>query len=237
MAVALTHLAGQDDRRLRAWRGADSPRCAPPSPAARPRSSSGTTRTAAREEAAGARRARPPSRRLAVDEARQPGPFARRAAHAPGAASDRRYGEGGGCRDHLRHRASVARGGRPGALRRDHRHQRKVDDDGADRACARGGRLPTSVGGNIGRAALDLEPPAQDRIYVLEMSSYQLDLTRRFRPDVAVWLNLTPDHLDRHGDLRGYAKAKARIFVNMARRRKPRSSASTSRRCRLSPRR
>ncbi len=47
------------------------------------------------------------------------------------------------------------------------------------------------------------------------MSSYQLDLTRRFRPDVAVWLNLTPDHLDRHGDLRGYAKAKARIFVNM----------------------
>ena len=75
---------------------------------------------------------------------------------------------------------------------------------------------PVSVGGNIGRAALDLEPPVEKRIYVLEMSSYQLDLTRRFRPDVAVWLNLTPDHLDRHGDLRGYAKAKARIFVNMA---------------------
>ena len=75
---------------------------------------------------------------------------------------------------------------------------------------------PTSVGGNIGRAALDLEPPTDRRVYVLEMSSYQLDLTRKFRPDVAVWLNLTPDHLDRHGDLRGYAKAKARIFVNMA---------------------
>jgi UDP-N-acetylmuramoylalanine--D-glutamate ligase len=74
---------------------------------------------------------------------------------------------------------------------------------------------PTSVGGNIGRAALDLEPPTDRRIYVLEMSSYQLDLTRRFRPDVAVWLNLTLDHLDRHGDLRGYAKAKARIFINM----------------------
>ncbi len=74
---------------------------------------------------------------------------------------------------------------------------------------------PVSVGGNIGRAALDLEPPGEGRTYVLEMSSYQLDLTRRFRPDVAVWLNLTPDHLDRHGDLRGYAKAKARIFVNM----------------------
>ncbi len=73
---------------------------------------------------------------------------------------------------------------------------------------------PVSVGGNIGRAALDLEPPGDRRTYVLEMSSYQLDLTRRFRPDVAVWLNLTPDHLERHGDLRGYAKAKARIFVN-----------------------
>jgi UDP-N-acetylmuramoylalanine--D-glutamate ligase len=74
---------------------------------------------------------------------------------------------------------------------------------------------PTSVGGNIGRAALDLEPPGERRTYVLEMSSYQLDLTRYFRPDVAVWLNLTPDHLDRHGDLRGYAKAKARVFINM----------------------
>jgi UDP-N-acetylmuramoylalanine--D-glutamate ligase len=75
--------------------------------------------------------------------------------------------------------------------------------------------LGVAVGGNIGRAALDLDPPEDGRVYVLEMSSYQLDLTRRFRPDVAVWLNLTPDHLDRHGDLAGYAKAKARIFVNM----------------------
>jgi len=74
---------------------------------------------------------------------------------------------------------------------------------------------PTSVGGNIGRAALDLEPPGERRTYVLEMSSYQLDLTRHFRPDVAIWLNLTSDHLDRHGDLRGYAKAKARVFINM----------------------
>jgi len=75
--------------------------------------------------------------------------------------------------------------------------------------------LKTSVGGNIGRAALDLEPPEDGRVYVLEMSSYQLDLTERFRPDVAVWLNLTPDHLDRHGDMAGYARAKARIFANM----------------------
>jgi UDP-N-acetylmuramoylalanine--D-glutamate ligase len=75
--------------------------------------------------------------------------------------------------------------------------------------------VPVSVGGNIGRPALDLEDPAEERVYVLELSSYQLDLTRRFRPDVAVWLNLTPDHLDRHGSMAGYAKAKARIVVNM----------------------
>ena len=75
--------------------------------------------------------------------------------------------------------------------------------------------LPVAVGGNIGRAALDLDEPTAGRVYVLEMSSYQLDLTRKFRPDVAVWLNLTLDHLDRHGDMPGYAKAKARVFANM----------------------
>ncbi len=76
--------------------------------------------------------------------------------------------------------------------------------------------LAVSVGGNIGRAALDLEPLEEDRVYVLELSSYQLDLTRRFRPNVGAWLNLTPDHLDRHGSMSGYAKAKARIFLNQA---------------------
>jgi UDP-N-acetylmuramoylalanine--D-glutamate ligase len=75
--------------------------------------------------------------------------------------------------------------------------------------------MKASVGGNIGRAALDLEPPEKSRVYVLEMSSYQLDLTRYFRPDVAVFLNLTPDHLDRHGDMAGYRRAKARIFTNI----------------------
>ncbi|HEX2256779.1 MAG TPA: UDP-N-acetylmuramoyl-L-alanine--D-glutamate ligase [Afifellaceae bacterium] len=75
--------------------------------------------------------------------------------------------------------------------------------------------LPAHVGGNIGRSALDLPPPAEGAVYVLEMSSYQLDLTARFRPDVAVWLNLTPDHLDRHGGFDGYRQAKERIFANM----------------------
>ena len=78
-------------------------------------------------------------------------------------------------------------------------------------ACGR----EVAVGGNIGRAALDLEPPKSGLVYVLELSSYQLDLTRRFRPDIAVWLNLTPDHLDRHGDMAGYQGAKEKIFANM----------------------
>ena len=79
--------------------------------------------------------------------------------------------------------------------------------------------LPVSVGGNIGRAALDLEEPSEGRVYVLEMSSYQLDLTRRFRPDVAVWLNLTPDHLDRHGDMRGLRQGQGAHLRQHERRR------------------
>ena len=75
--------------------------------------------------------------------------------------------------------------------------------------------MEAQVGGNIGRAALDLPPPKSGLIYVLELSSYQLDLTRYFRPDIAVWLNLTPDHLDRHGDMTGYQGAKEKIFANM----------------------
>jgi UDP-N-acetylmuramoylalanine--D-glutamate ligase len=76
--------------------------------------------------------------------------------------------------------------------------------------------MDVEVGGNIGRAALDLRPPHSGLVYVLELSSYQLDLTRHFRPDIALWLNLTPDHLDRHGDMAGYRGAKEKIFANMA---------------------
>jgi len=71
------------------------------------------------------------------------------------------------------------------------------------------------VGGNIGRSALDLAPPGDGTIYVLELSSYQLDLCDRFRPGIGVWLNLTPDHLDRHGDMAGYQRAKERMFAHM----------------------
>lgn len=70
------------------------------------------------------------------------------------------------------------------------------------------------LGGNIGVPALDLDPGPRDRVVVLEMSSFQLDLCSRLRPRVACWLNLTPDHLDRHGDLAGYVAAKRRIFRN-----------------------
>ena len=69
------------------------------------------------------------------------------------------------------------------------------------------------VGGNLGIPALALEPLGKDGIYVLEMSSYQLDLIDQTRFHIACWLNLTPDHLDRHGTIAGYKRAKMRIFA------------------------
>lgn len=69
------------------------------------------------------------------------------------------------------------------------------------------------VGGNIGRGALDLAPLGPGGIYVLELSSYQLELLDTFRANVAVWLNITPDHIDRHGDMAGYVAAKENIFA------------------------
>lgn len=73
--------------------------------------------------------------------------------------------------------------------------------------------LRCQVGGNIGRGALDLDPLGQGGLYVLELSSYQLELLQTFRADVAVWLNITPDHIDRHGDIPGYVAAKKNIFL------------------------
>ena len=68
------------------------------------------------------------------------------------------------------------------------------------------------LGGNIGRPVFELEPGPPERVFVVELSSYQLDLCTRLRCRVAVWLNLTSDHLDRHGDLAGYVAAKEHIF-------------------------
>jgi UDP-N-acetylmuramoylalanine--D-glutamate ligase len=71
---------------------------------------------------------------------------------------------------------------------------------------------PVAAGGNLGTAALALPPLPDDGIYVLEMSSYMLERIARLRFDAAAMLNLSPDHLDRHGDMAGYARAKRAIF-------------------------
>ncbi len=70
------------------------------------------------------------------------------------------------------------------------------------------------VGGNIGEAVLSMPALEKETIYVLELSSYQLDLTQTLRLNAAVFLNVTPDHIERHGDIDGYVRAKKRIFLN-----------------------
>jgi len=72
---------------------------------------------------------------------------------------------------------------------------------------------PCQLGGNIGRGALDLEPAAEGGVVVLELSSYQLELARSLSPDIGIFLNLSADHLDRHGGLGGYFAAKRRLFA------------------------
>ena len=75
--------------------------------------------------------------------------------------------------------------------------------------------LTVHVGGNIGIGVLALPSPTRDAVYVIEASSYQLDLTTSFAPDVAILTNISPDHLDRHGGMEGYVAAKLRLFRNM----------------------
>ena len=72
------------------------------------------------------------------------------------------------------------------------------------------------AGGNLGPAALALSPLDHNGLYVLEMSSYMLERIGSLRFDAAVMLNLSPDHLDRHGDMLGYAEAKRAIFARQA---------------------
>ena len=72
---------------------------------------------------------------------------------------------------------------------------------------------PTQMAGNIGKGVLSIDPPADGEVVVLELSSYQTDLARALTPDVAVFTNLSPDHLDRHGGIGGYFAAKARLFT------------------------
>ena len=73
--------------------------------------------------------------------------------------------------------------------------------------------IPTTMGGNIGLPVLGEAPLPEGGIYVLELSSYQIDLTYSLDCDVAVLLNITPDHLDRYDGFEGYVASKARLFA------------------------
>jgi UDP-N-acetylmuramoylalanine--D-glutamate ligase len=73
--------------------------------------------------------------------------------------------------------------------------------------------IPTAMGGNIGLPILAQEPLPEGGVYVLELSSYQIDLTHSLDCDVAVLLNVTPDHLDRYDGIDDYAASKARLFA------------------------
>jgi UDP-N-acetylmuramoylalanine--D-glutamate ligase len=75
--------------------------------------------------------------------------------------------------------------------------------------------MKVAVGGNIGIGVLALPAPTEVDAYVVETSSYQLDLTTSFAPDVAILTNVSPDHLDRHGGMEGYVAAKQRIFQHL----------------------
>lgn len=72
---------------------------------------------------------------------------------------------------------------------------------------------PCQLAGNIGRGVLDIDPAIDGEVVVLELSSYQTDLARSLTPDIAVFTNLSPDHLDRHAGMGGYFAAKRRLFA------------------------
>ena len=72
---------------------------------------------------------------------------------------------------------------------------------------------PTQMAGNIGKGVLSIDPAQDGEVVVLELSSYQTELARALTPDVAVFTNLSPDHLDRHGGMGGYFAAKRRLFA------------------------
>ena len=75
--------------------------------------------------------------------------------------------------------------------------------------------FPTILAGNIGTPLISCVAQTNDRtVTVAELSSFQLELIEEFRPNISVFLNLTPDHLDRHGSMEAYGRAKARIFEN-----------------------
>ena len=75
-------------------------------------------------------------------------------------------------------------------------------------------KRPSQLAGNIGKGVFDLEPLTDGETIILELSSYQTEVANSLTPDVAVFTNFTPDHLDRHGGIGGYFAAKKRLFVS-----------------------
>jgi UDP-N-acetylmuramoylalanine--D-glutamate ligase len=73
----------------------------------------------------------------------------------------------------------------------------------------------TQMGGNIGTAILSLQPPRIGRVHVIEMSSYQIDLAPSLDPSVGILLNISEDHIDRHGTLEHYAEVKERLVAGV----------------------
>ena len=84
------------------------------------------------------------------------------------------------------------------------------------RILSSGGRH-AGLGGNLGTPILTLEPPSMSRVHVIECSSFQIDLSPSINPSVGVLLNLSPDHLDRHGTFENYASVKARLIAGVQR--------------------
>jgi UDP-N-acetylmuramoylalanine--D-glutamate ligase len=80
----------------------------------------------------------------------------------------------------------------------------------------RAGGLDVEMGGNIGKAVFNLGAPRAGCIYVVELSSYQIELTPSLKPSVGVLTNITPDHLDRHGTMENYASVKGRMFARQS---------------------
>ena len=73
---------------------------------------------------------------------------------------------------------------------------------------------PSQLAGNIGKGVFDLEPLTDGETIILELSSYQIEIANSLTPDVAVFTNFTPDHLERHGGIGGYYAAKKRLFTS-----------------------
>ena len=77
----------------------------------------------------------------------------------------------------------------------------------------RSARRQVAMGGNIGTPILDLPPPDESLVHVIEVSSFQIDLTPSLDPNVGILLNITPDHLDRHGTMEAYVKVKETLVT------------------------